>query len=242
MRNHFILGLFLLMITPATFAANDPLPDADTVITKMLVQDGQRNSLRGGYRGMRRYMLENKKLHQHAEMTVSVECVAEGTKQFRVIAEKGWKPAQKQVLEKMLDAESDASSPKMLVRTRISSDNYEFQMVSKELLDGRMAYAIDIIPKRREERLFQGRIWIDAKDFALVRAEGKPAKSPSFWTRSVHFIQTYRKSGSFWFPTSTESIAEMRIFGPTSVNIEYFDYSPTPVEAADAKLREAIPK
>jgi hypothetical protein len=67
---------------------------------------------------------------------------------------------------------------------------------------------------------------VDAIDSALVRAEGKPAHNPSFWTRNVHFVQQYQKKGEFWFPVSTESITEARIFGTTHVSIAYSDYAP----------------
>ena len=236
MTNRILFGVFLLLCTAAAFASpdRDPFPDADTLVAKMLAQDAQRQTQRRGYRGMRRYVLENDHLHKHAEMLVRVGCDAEGTKHFEVVDEQGWKAAQKHVLHKMLDSEAEASSPQTRARTRMSQENYEFRMVSKELLDGRMTYAVDIIPKRHEERLFKGRIWIDAEDLALVRAEGKPAKNPSFWTRSVHFVHTYRKSGPFWFPASTESVTEVRIFGTTSLTITYFDYTPSPVEASEA--------
>jgi hypothetical protein len=116
-------------------------------------------------------------------------------------------------------------------------------MAGTPLLDGRTAYAIDIVPKRHEERLFKGRIWIDAADYALVRAEGEPAKNPSFWTRSVHFVQSYRKSGPFWYPASTESVTDVRIFGSTSLTISYIDYTPNPPQApetANAVAKEVI--
>jgi hypothetical protein len=92
----------------------------------------------------------------------------------------------------------------MRLKARLSPENYEFHMANTELLDGRMAYVIDVVPRRRDERLFEGQIWIDAQDYALARVEGKPAKNPSFWTTSVHFVHTYQKSGPFWFPASTE--------------------------------------
>jgi hypothetical protein len=61
----------------------------------------------------------------------------------------------------------------------------------------------------------------------------------------VQFTHTYQKSGPFWFPASTESVTEVRIFGSTSLTINYFDYTPTPLEAplsASAELRQAIPQ
>ena len=61
-----------------------------------------------------------------------------------------------------------------------------------ESIEGHPAYVINVVPKRRDKYLMEGRIWVDATDFALVRAEGKPAHNPSFWTRSVYFVQQYQ--------------------------------------------------
>ena len=65
-----------------------------------------------------------------------------------------------------------------------------------------------------------------AQDYALVRVEGKPAKNPSFWIKNVHFVHTYEKSGPLWYPSSTESVTDVRVFGTTKVTINYFDYAP----------------
>jgi hypothetical protein len=243
----FIFGVLLLFFTATASVASETesLPTADTVVAKMLDHDAQRQTLAAGYRGMRRYVLENERMHRHAEMIVRVECDANGTKHFEVIDKTGWKAAYEHVLRKMLESEAEASQPQIRMKTRLSQDNYDFHMMSVALLDDRTAYVIEIVPKRREERLFEGRIWIDARDYALVRAEGRIAKNPSFWTKKVQFAHTYQKSGPFWFPTSTESVTEVRVFGSTSLTINYFDYTPTPLEAplsASAELRQANPQ
>ena len=69
-------------------------------------------------------------------------------------------------------------------------------MIGTDSLESRPVYIIEVRPKREDKYLFEGRIWVDAEDFALVRAEGKPAKNPSFWTHSVNFVQMYHKSGN----------------------------------------------
>ncbi len=200
----------------------------------MQQRDAQRRTLLEGYRGMRQYVLENTRMQKHAEMHVRVESDVDGTKHFEVVDEEGWKAAHNHVFRKMLDSEAETSHPQVSSKTRMSPDNYEFHMVGVEPIEGRSAYAIDITPKRNEERLFQGRIWVDAEDYALVRAEGKPAKNPSFWIRSVHFVHTYQKAGSFWFPVATESVSEVRIFGATKVTINYFDYTPKSQHATES--------
>ena len=119
-------------------------------------------------------------------------------------------------------------------------------MIDISRLEGRPTYVINAIPKRHDKYLFRGRIWVDAEDYALRRVEGEPAKNPSFWIRSVHFTQEYRKNGAFWFPVATTSITEARIFGTTTVDIHYSDYAPNseaapglagpvPAEAINAK-------
>ena len=235
MRTQIIFGVFLMLFTATALGASDgdPLPSADTVVARMLAQEAQRQTLAAGYHGMRRYVLENERMHKHAEMLVRVQCDADGTKHFEVVDLQGWKGANKHVLHKMLESEAEASDPQLRMKSRLSQENYEFRMASLGLRDGRMTYAIDIVPKRNEERLFKGRIWIDSEDYALVRAEGEPAKNPSFWTRSVHFVQNYRKSGPFWYPASTESVTDVRIFGSASLTINYIDYRPNPPQAPE---------
>jgi hypothetical protein len=107
-------------------------------------------------------------------------------------------------------------------------------MIEATSVDGRMAYGIEVIPKRQDKSLFRGRIWVDAEDYALARVEGEPAKNPSFWTRNVYFVQQYQKKGPFWFPVMTTSVTDARMFGATDVNIRYFDYKP--VSAAPTGL------
>jgi hypothetical protein len=229
MKNQIIIfGTFLLLFTATAVGVSesDASPSADVLVARMLAHNTQRQRQLAGYRGMRQYVLENDRMNKRAEMVVRVEGDADETKHFEVVSEEGWKAAQKHVLQRMLATESEASSPEMRLKARLSPENYEFHMANTELLDGRMAYVIDVVPRRRDERLFEGQIWIYAQDYALARVEGKPAKNPSFWTTSVHFVHTYQKSGPFWFPASTESVTDVRIFGATSLTIHYFDYIP----------------
>jgi MucB/RseB family protein len=227
-------GVLLLLPAAALSAADDRSPlTAGEVVDRMVQQDAQRQTLTQGYAGMRRYVLENDGMHKHAEMLVRVSGDTDGTKHFEILSEQGWKAAQKHVLRKMLESESQTSRPEARVKTRLSPDNYEFKMVGQENVGDRPAYAIDVTPKRHDQYLFAGRIWVDAEDYALVRADGNPAKNPSFWTKHVHFVHTYQKNGPFWFPVSTDSITDARIFGKTDLTIKYFDYKANAALEAD---------
>jgi hypothetical protein len=205
-------------------AQQTPMPYAEDIIAKMLEHNSLRDKSGAGYTGSRHYLLQNQKFDKRAEMVVSVKCGPDGTKHFEVVSEDGWKSANKHVIRKMLESETETSRPEIRPSTSVSSDNYRFQLVGSDSLEGRRVYVIQVLPKREDKYLFEGRVWVDAEDFAMVRAEGKPAKNPSFWTRSVYFVQQYQKSGMFWFPLSTKSVTEARIFGKTEVSISYFDY------------------
>lgn len=224
-----IIALFtplILLASPLLVGAQDTAPSADEIVGRMGARDAQRQLATEGYAGMRKYTLENEGLHKHAEMIVRVNCDPDGTKHFEIVSEDGWKAAHKHVLHKMLDSEAETSRPEARARARLNAENYDFQLIGVERLGDRSAYVLELSPKRKEKYLFRGQIWVDTEDYALVRAEGKPAENPSLWTKSTHFVQNYGKNGPAWFPVSTNSATEVRIFGTTYVNIEYFDYMP----------------
>ena len=219
----------LLLLFAVAMAAQDSgrqLPSANDVVAKMMEHDNQRQAALHGYTAARRYVLENSRHHKRAEMLVTVTCLGNGSKQFQTVSATGWGTARNHVFPKLLESESEASLPDVRERSRITPENYSFEMVGKDYINGRPAYVIAIAPKTPNKFLVEGRIWVDVDEYAIVRIEGKAAKSPSFWIKSVHFVHTYQKSGSFWFPASDRSVTDVRILGATEVTIEYFDYSP----------------
>ena len=241
MKYHSLLVcLFLLAGSSADAAEGSaPAPTAEDIVARMTARDLQRQASIDGYAGMRRYVFENQKMKKHAEMLVKVKGDQHGTKHFEVVSEDGWKAAHKHVLHKMLESESETSRPEIRASAKLTPENYDFQLVGTEELTGRVAYVLEVRPRRNEKNLFRGRIWVDAEDYALARAEGNPAKKPSFWTKSIHFVQVYEKRGPLWFPLSTQSVTEAHLFGTTDVSIEYFDYAPRMPNPPDNSMASA---
>ena len=239
---HHVPFVALVLLSASTLLAADGSgtpPTAEEIVARMGAQDLQRQASIEGYVGRRRYVLENGHFQKSAEMVVLVQGDPDGTKHFQVVSEEGWKAANTHVLRKMLESESETSRPDARAQSKLNPENYDFRIVGTELLTDRLAYVLEVSPKRKEKYLFRGRIWVDAEDYALARAEGQPAKNPSFWTKSTHFVQLYQKNGPLWFPRSTQSVTEARIFGTTDVNIEYFDYAPKTSRAADNPVLSA---
>lgn len=223
----FCSFLLISVMATAAHASAQQLPSADEVVAKMIERDSQRHAALRGYTAVRRYVLENQRHHKRAEMVVRMKCLEDGSKQFETVSASGWGGAQNHVFPRLLESEREASLPDSRDHSRITPENYSFEMVGMDFINQRPAYAIAISPKTQNKYLVHGRIWVDRDDFAIVRIEGVPAKNPSFWIKSVHFVHTYQKSGAFWLPVSDRSVTDVRIFGRTELTIDYLDYVPS---------------
>jgi outer membrane lipoprotein-sorting protein len=229
-------SLTILLLTIASAQASDPLPSAQEVVAKMMQFEAHRQSELTGYTATRRYVGVNKK--RRAEMLVRVECASDGAKQFTILSEEGSGSIRKHVFQKLLREETEASRRGTRNSTRLTPANYDFQIVGQETLETGPAYVFEVSPKTRNKYLIRGRIWVDANDYSIVRIEGKPARNPSFWVHSVHFVHTYQKVGQFWFASSTHTTSEIRIFGESELTIENSDYTLNPPADRVAQANE----
>jgi hypothetical protein len=220
----------LIALPPATLPSSvqtsRPLPSTDAVIARMMELDDQRQSEFTGYTAIRRYVAVNKK--HRAEMVVHVTCSGDGAKQFSIVSEEGSHSIRKHVFYKLLNEEAAASRRGTRSSTRLTPENYDFQLIGLETLETGPAYVFSVKPKTANKYLIDGTIWVDATDYAIVRIEGQPARNPSFWVRSVHFVHSYQRFHQFWFASSTHTTSHIRIFGPSELTIENSDYALSP--------------
>lgn len=233
---HFVILTLLLGFLPTTIVTaqtNNALPTAEDVVARMLQQDALRQSQFNGYTVTRHYIAVNKQ--RRAEMVAGMTCTSDGEKRFTILSEEGSSAIRKHVFYKMLQEETEASRRETSGNTRITPDNYEFHLIAREVIDERPTYLLRVTPKDGTKYLIDGRIWIDAADFSIVRIEGSPARNPFFWIRNVHFVHTYKKVGSFWFAASTHSVSKIRIFGEADLTIEDLDYRLTPPDNSTTK-------
>jgi negative regulator of sigma E activity len=219
-----IVAALLVAVPSALTQPRDLVPTAADIVARMAERDAERRASFSGYTVLRRYEVVNK--HRDAEMLVRVVCTPDGGKQFSILHEEGSGIIRNHVLRKMLEEETNASHREARESSRIVPGNYSFAMVGTDVVDGRLAYVLEIDPKTKAKYLIRGRIWVDATDYAITRIEGSPAQNPSFWTKRVHFVHTYRKVGDLWLAASTKSVTEVRIFGTAELSISDFDYSP----------------
>jgi hypothetical protein len=89
--------------------------------------------------------------------------------------------------------------------------NYDFKYAGQEKLDQLNTFIFQVKPKllSRKERYFQGVVWIDDHDFAIVKSYGKFVSEIEGNGTELPFtmFETYRENfqGKYWLPTYTRS-------------------------------------
>jgi outer membrane lipoprotein-sorting protein len=196
----------------------------EQIVARMMELDGLLTPRLRDYTSVRRYVLENKRFGQRAEMTVRLKFRYPGHKEFEVISEQGSGTIRKRVLRKMLDSEIEASRDELRDATQITPRNYTFRLVGSEELAGRKSFVLEVTPKTKNKYLFLGKVWVDAEDYGIARIEGTPAQNPSAWVRKTSFVHRYEKMGPFWLAVSTTSSTDVWVFGRTDLHIDYSSY------------------
>ena len=108
------------------------------------------------------------------------------------------------------DARTMASLP-LFSLTSKEIGNYNFKYAGQEKLDQLTTYIFQVKPKllSRKQRFFEGVIWVDDHDFAIVKSYGKLVSEISGNGTSLPFtmFETYRENfqGKYWLPTYTRS-------------------------------------
>jgi hypothetical protein len=84
---------------------------------------------------------------------------------------------------------------------------YQIVYSGQQKIDEVETYVFDVAPKTLEKgkRYFQGRIWVDNRDYQIVKSNGKPAfmKEKKLEGHLFPAFTTYREQidGKYWFPT-----------------------------------------
>jgi len=181
------------------------------------------------YQGTRTYRVvyQGFPANRSAEMVVKVNYLSPGKKEFVIQSATGSELIVDRVFKKLLEAEKEAMGSEIQLRSALTNDNYRFILIGYESTPSGSMYVLSVEPRRKDKFLYQGRIWVDARDFAVVRIEAEPAKNPSFWTRKTGIVQVYTKVSEFWLPAYNHSVTSVRLGGNADLTIEYTGYKIT---------------
>lgn len=206
------LSAMILALVFATNARATVPNAADQPIKKFLAQDDTQPT----YRAVRRLEAEN------GNRTGWMEAITEYSPQtgfrYEITAEGGSGYIRSKVLKAVLEGERQVIAQGEAARSSLDLVNYRFQANG---IDGDGHANVLLSPRRKELVLVSGMMALNATDGALVRLEGRLAKSPSFWVKSVDIVRSYQRIDGKVVPVSLETRAQLRFLGEATLRMTY---------------------
>jgi hypothetical protein len=198
----------------------------DQIVGQLEARNAERAAALEQFEGKRVYRMQYRGFpsDRDAEMVVSVQFHAPNSKEFTVVSESGSKFVIDHVFKKLLEGEQEAAKGDNRHETALTRDNYDFEMAGFETNADGGQYVLNLLPKTKNKFLYRGKIWVDAKDFAVVRIQGEPGKNPSMWIKKTDISHKYVKVDDFWLPAENHTESFVRLGGVATLSIEYQDY------------------
>jgi hypothetical protein len=211
----------------STVGANSAVlgePTANQIVSKVLAENKRRNELLQRYTVMRTYEIRTHEGKLAAQSVVRMEYRAPDAKTFEKTSEKGSGIVRRLVFDRLMDSEKESATGKQYQNSALIPANYEFQLAGEDEVGPYHCFLLEVTPRRKDKYLFEGRIWIESHDFAVVKIEGHPAKKPSFWINRADFVREYQKVDEFWLPLRDETQVEVKVYGKRVLTIEHGPY------------------
>jgi outer membrane lipoprotein-sorting protein len=212
-------------VQPASAKPQAPL-SLDQVLMNLEEHNARRASALQEFDGKRIYRMQYHGFFKDrdAEMVVRVHFCAPNSKQFTIVSQSGSKFVVDHVFKKLLDAEREATTGEHRTEAALSRENYKFSLLGYENTPAGPQYVLGLEPKSKNKYLYRGTIWVDGKDFAVVRIQGEPSRNPSMWITKSDFAHQYTKVEDFWLPSQNFTETSVRFGGKSTLSIEYQDY------------------
>ena len=216
----------------------------EQIVKNMEEKNRERAAALHEFQGRRIYRMQYRGFpgDRDAEMVVNVTYRSPNAKEFTVVSKRGNKFILEHVFKKLLQGEQEAASDENREHTALDTTNYDFMLVGLEASPEGPQYVLSVAPKSSNKFLYRGKIWVDAKDFALTRIEGEPAKNPSFWIKKSEIEHHYEKVDGFWLPAKNHTESWLRLGGRAILSIEYKDYKviqAAPLRAGEKQCENA---
>ena len=203
--------LILAAALPLSVWATPPSP-ADNSIRQFLARDHSQRA----YKGTRRLEAAN------GDRTGWIEATTEYSQQhgfeYQVTAEGGSDYIRNKVLRPVLEGERSVFLRGEAARSALADANYTFEANG---VDADGLVNIRLSPRRKERMLVAGTMFLSPDDGALVRLQGRLAKSPSFWVKSVQIVRSYKRINNVVLPVRLETNARVRLLGPATLRMTY---------------------
>jgi hypothetical protein len=230
LRRLFIAGECAAFFFGATFGIAPALaqqPDQAAVIRGVDAAVLARVNRIAGYTVTEHYAVfrGSDETHSVAEMTVKTTYRREAGKDYAVVSSSGSSIIRRLGLDPILENEREINLPSNVEFSWITSENYEMTLKPGTLMqDGRECLVLAINPRRKAPNLIVGTLWVDARDYTIVRLEGLASKAPSIFAGATHMMRQYAMVDGFSMATHARAESTTFLYGKTVVKIDYSNY------------------
>lgn len=186
--------------------------------------DHQLNDL-PSYSAVTRISAELPQSKQKAVFELERHYSAPKTLQFVPVQFSGDGFVKHNVINRVLQQEVDSTEKQDGSQTAINEHNYKFTYKGDSEIEGRAVHVFQVKPVANLPGLFKGHVYLDVLSGAIVRAEGKLVKSPSFFIKKIDFITDYADLNGFSLPIHIHSVADTRLIGHVVMDISTSAYA-----------------
>ena len=220
----------------------EPLsPDIDEskLFTELLAHNELRNAALLGYTEQRTYEVTDTTGKVRTQESGQMEYRAPDKKTFVTTSESGSGLVRRLALNPLIASEIEAASGKQHHDSSITPANYTFELLGEQQVGPYHCFVVRATPKRRDKYLFEGKVWIDTQDFAVVRIAGHPAKKLSFWIERADFVREYQRIDGFWLSKKDETFVKVRMYGHKVLTIDHQNYTVTGARNTEESAQNA---
>lgn len=215
-----------------------PAPDLETTLARMAQAATINTTRRRPYTVTREYDLIRRKTNKaEAQIVADVTFRPPVLTTYKIRQSKG-NLLGKEVVRRVLAGETDMV--KKHHETDVTGQNYNFEFLRSQVVEGHDCYVLKILPKRKDNNLLNGTILLDANTYQIRRIEGDLQKSPSWWVKNVHVVFVLGDVGGMWQSTTREFSGDIRVIGNWTMRVRDLSYS-FPSSSSDEKPEKAPP-
>ena len=179
------------------------------------------------YTATEHYAIRNSHFSKPAQATVQATYKRGEGMTYKVLSRSGPALLRNTVLDRLLREESEMSRGKTRDRAIVTSANYDMKLIGQESVNRKSCDLIELTPKRKSPYLLKGRMWIDPAGPKVVKLEGKPLESASFFEGRPQVVREYTDIDGFSLPQTSHAVSKTFLFGQSTIDIEYRDYHVT---------------
>ena len=211
-----LLAVFALAPSVARAQTTAPDPPIEEVIRRFAEKEKEFKVARENYTFRQEVLVQDRgrydRLEGEYKTTTEVSFDEKGRRTERITH------APPDTLRNFSISKEDLQSIESIQPFVLTSEDvglYNLKFGGKEKVDEITCFVFDVSPKKieKDKRYFEGKIWVDDRDFQIVKTFGKSV--PDIRTKNNENVfprfETYREQidGQYWFPTYTRAIDKL---------------------------------